>query len=313
MSYIEIRVVFEHPQPETAAELIAAAFFELGLSGVVIEDPRLDPAEEWADDARPRPTAHAVAGYLPVDHRLEAARGRLEAELGRLADRIGLLYRLGARRVAEEQWAESWKAFFRPLKIGRRLVVKPSWSEYAAAAGEVVIEIDPGMAFGTGTHPTTALSAELIERFLAPGEAFLDVGTGSGILMAVAGKLGAGLLAGGDRDPAAVAIAAENLRRNAIPAERVRLACGHLAAPFRGRFDLVAANILSEVVLELLEDLPRVLRAGGLFVASGILAEGAGRVVERMRGLDFEILAVPLREGWAAVAGRRREHPAGGG
>ncbi len=303
--YLEIKVAFDHPQPETAADLVAAAFFDLGLQGVVIEDPRLEPAEDWAEDARPRAAAHAVAGFLPADERLEEARARLEEELRRLSNHIGLRYRLICRPVAEEEWAESWKAFFWPQKIGRRIVVKPSWRDHAAAPGEVVVEIDPGMAFGTGTHPTTALCAELIERHLTPGASLLDVGTGSGILLAVAGKLGAGRLAGGDRDPGAVRIAAGNLARNGIPAGRALLACGHLAAPFRGPFDLVAANILTDAVLELLEEIPRVLRPGGLLIASGIIVENAAQVAGRMSAMGMTIVETLRREGWAAIAGRR--------
>ncbi|RPJ75651.1 MAG: 50S ribosomal protein L11 methyltransferase [Desulfobacteraceae bacterium] len=304
MRYIEAKVTFNHPDPELAGDLIAGVFFDFDLQGVVVEDPTLEPAEEWAEDAVARPAAHAVVGYLPEDEGLDRCRLQLDEEVGRLGNHIGLIYRFSYRRVDEEDWAESWKAFFWPQKIGERIVVKPSWRDYGPQPGEIVIEIDPGMAFGTGTHPTTALCVRLIEKWLAPGASFLDVGTGSGILMIAAAMLGAGRLCGGDRDGTAVRIAAENLRRNQVGGDRFQLAQGSLAGPFRGRFDIVCANILTPVILELLEDLPRVLKKGGSFICSGVIAENEALVVERMKATGFEIAEVLSQEGWVAIVGQ---------
>jgi ribosomal protein L11 methyltransferase len=304
MPYIEARVTFDHPNPELAGDLIAAVFFDFDLQGVVVEDPGLEPEEEWAEDAVARPAAHAVVGYLPEDERLDGRRLRLEEEVGRLGNHIGLVYRISYRQVDEQNWAESWKAFFWPQKIGQRIVVKPSWRDYTAAPGEIVLELDPGMAFGTGTHPTTALCVQLIERYLNPGDSFLDIGTGSGILMLAAAKLGAGRLCGGDRDVTAVRIAAENLRRNEIDRRRVCLAQGSLAGPFKGRFDVVAANILTHVIIELLGDIPRLLKRSGLFICSGIIDQNRDLVTGKMRGIGFELVEVLQKEGWVAIAGR---------
>jgi ribosomal protein L11 methyltransferase len=304
MTYIEARVTYDHPDPETAGDLIAGVFFDFDLQGVVVEDPGLEAGEEWAEDAVARPGANAVIGYLPEDERLDGRRRRLEEEVGRLGNHIGLVYRVSYRQVDEQNWAESWKAFFWPQKIGERIVVKPSWRDYRAEPGDLVIEIDPGMAFGTGTHPTTALCAQLVEANLQKGDAFLDIGTGSGILMAAAGKLGAGTLAGSDRDELAVRIAAENLRRNGIKEGRFLLAQGLLGTPFKGPFDIVAANILTHIILELLDDIPRVLKNGGIFICSGIIVENQNLVVAKMKTAGFEILETLLKEGWAAIAGR---------
>jgi ribosomal protein L11 methyltransferase len=304
MNYIEARVTFDHPDPQLAADLIAGAFFDFELQGVVVEDPQLEPEEEWAEDAVARPAAHAVIGYLPEDERLDTRRSKLEAEIGRLGNHIGMVYRLSYREVDEQNWAESWKAFFWPQKIGERILVKPSWRDYASSPGEIVIELDPGMAFGTGTHPTTTLCVQLIERHLKPGDSFLDVGTGSGILLLAAAKLGAGRLCGGDRDEMAVRVAAENLRRNGVDVRRVCLAQGALAAPFRGRFDLVAANILTQVIIELLDDVARLIKPGGIFICSGIIDPNRDLVAGKMRDVGFEILEIRQKEGWVALAGR---------
>jgi ribosomal protein L11 methyltransferase len=304
MNYIEARVTFDHPDPQLAADLVADIFFDFELQGVVVEDPKLEPEEEWAEDAVARPAAHAVVGYLPEDKRLDSRRSKLEAEIGRLGNHIGLVYRISYREVDEQDWAESWKAFFWPQKIGERIVVKPSWRDYAGSPGEIVIELDPGMAFGTGTHPTTALCVQLIERHLKPGDSFLDIGTGSGILLLAAAKLGAGRLCGGDRDEMAVRVAAENLRRNGIDGRRVCLARGSLAAPFRGRFEVVAANILAHVIVELLGDAARLLKPGGVFLCSGIIDPNRDLVAGKMREVGLEVLKIRQKEGWVALAGR---------
>ncbi len=304
MKYIEAKVTFDHADPELAGDLIAGVFFDFDLQGVVMEDPDLEPGEDWAEDAVAKPASRAVVGYLPEDERLDGRRLRLEEEIARLGNHIGLVYRLNYQQVDEQNWAESWKAFFWPQKIGEHIVVKPSWRDYEARPGEIVIEIDPGMAFGTGTHPTTALCVRLIEAWLQKGDSFLDIGTGSGILMIAAAKVGAVRLCGGDRDGLAVRIAAENLHRNGISADCIHLVEGALAAPFRGRFDVVAANILTHVILELLDDIPRLLKPGGIFICSGIIAENHTLVAGKMKAMGFEILDVPGKEGWVAIAGR---------
>jgi ribosomal protein L11 methyltransferase len=304
MNYIEARVTFDHTDPELAGDLIAGVFFDFDLQGVVVEDPDLEPGEDWAEDAVAKHAAHAVVGYLPKDERLDGRRMRLEEEMARLGNHMGLLYRLSYRQVDEQDWAESWKAFFWPQKTGERIVVKPSWRDYDPCPGEIVIEIDPGMAFGTGTHPTTALCVRLIEAWLQKGDSFLDVGTGSGILMIAAAKIGAGRLCGCDRDGLAVRVAAANLLRNGISADGVHLVEGALAAPFQGCFDVVAANILTHVILELLDDIPRVLKPGGIFICSGIIAENKTLVAGKMKVMGFEILDAPEKEGWLAIAGR---------
>jgi ribosomal protein L11 methyltransferase len=279
-------------------------FFDVELQGVVIEDPGLEAGEDWAEDAVARPTRHAVVGYLAKDERLERRCTDLETQIAGMGSPIGLVYRISYRELDEENWAEAWKAFFWPHKIGRRVVVKPSWRDYLAMPEEVVIELDPGMAFGTGTHPTTALCVQLIETHLKKGDAFLDIGTGSGLLMAAAGKLGARMLAGSDRDELAVRIAARNLERNGIREDRFLLAQGLLAAPFKGGFDIAAANILTDVILELLDDIPRVLKSGGIFICSGITSENRNRVAGKMKRSSFEIVESLLKEGWVAIAGR---------
>jgi len=163
------------------------------------------------------------------------------------------------------------EGFFYPERVGRHIVVKPTWRDYTPQPGDKVLEIDPGMAFDTGTHPTTSLCIGLMEKHLRPGRSFLDVGTGSGILMAAAAKLDAGRGLGIDNDPLAVEIAGNNLRLNGADPEKFTVATGDLVSVVTGSYDLVAANILSEVIVRLLDDLPEKTTPGGIVITSGII------------------------------------------
>ncbi len=215
-----------------------------------------------------------------------------------------MTYRISYKELDEEDWAEAWKAFFRPQKIGKTIIVKPTWWKYSAEPTDMVVELDPGMAFGTGTHPTTALCIEMIETFLNPGDTFLDVGTGSGILMIAAGKLGAPVVCGVDKDEIAVEIATKNLMLNRLNPEQFSVRNANLVEETENRYDFIAANILTYVILELLDSITKVLKAGGIFVCSGILEENQDMVVAKMKDIGFDILEIASKEQWVAVAGR---------
>jgi ribosomal protein L11 methyltransferase len=180
---------------------VADIFHRLGASGVVIEDPELvnsyrrSGTWDYCDIPEVQDTSVVtVKAYLPVDDQLDDRLRLFERRVEELAehdiDKGSGLIRL--REVHEEDWANAWKEFYHPIRVGERLVVKPSWQEYPAEAGDVVIELDPGMAFGTGTHYTTAMGLEMLEQAVRPGDLVFDIGTGSGILAVAAAKLGAG-------------------------------------------------------------------------------------------------------------------------
>ncbi len=306
MQWIEAKVTFAAPDENLAAELIADIFQNLGTSGVVLDDPHLEPVEGWGSDAVPRPQKPAVTGYLPADGRLESKRAELERALAELTRRQGVRSTIAYKALDEQDWAEAWKAFFHPQPITAQLVVKPTWREYDPGPGQQVIEIDPGMAFGTGTHPTTAMCVQLLENHLKPGETVLDVGTGSGILLIAAAKLGAGRLSGVDSDPIAVAIARENLELNGIPKAQADLRCGHLVDTVAERFDVVVANILADVILDLLDQVPAVLAPGGRFICSGIIQSRREEVLEKMAACGLEPIDREERDEWVALAGRSR-------
>jgi ribosomal protein L11 methyltransferase len=304
MKWIEVKIVFDARDQNLAREVISNLLFESELQGIVEEDPSLEPAEGWAEDSIGRPRQHAVIGYFPKDRQADVRCKVLENRLAVFKQNFALLYRLSYKELDEEDWAEAWKAFFKPQKIGRKIVVKPTWFEYSAGPGDIVLELDPGMAFGTGTHPTTALCINFIEDYLNKGDSFLDVGTGSGILMLAAVRLGAGFVCGLDKDPVAIEVAAANLELNGVDPRKFSLTTGNLLAEVKDKYDFIAANIFTHVILELMDNLHQALVKGGIFVCSGIFEKNKNLVIARMKKMGFEILEIREQEEWAAIAGR---------
>ncbi len=247
-------------------------------------------------------TAQTVTAYLPVDERLENTLLTLKAaltEVKRVHKIPGTSDEITVRFVAEEDWATAWKQYFKPQKIGTRIVVKPTWEPYASAPGDVVIEIDPGMAFGTGLHATTRLCLAGLERFVVSGASVADVGTGSGILAVAAILLGAGSAVAVDNDPLAVRIAAENVALNGVSAQ---VNVYEAASPPAGQFDIVVANILAHVILALAEPLFVATKPGGVLITSGILAgSSADQVAAGLTRAGFVSTEVVTEGEWASV------------
>ena len=303
MKWIAATVTLDSPDVELAIDVVAAIFYSLGLRGVIVNDPQVEPTLDWADDAHAPPEEPGVTGYFADTPTAAATCRDLEAALKRLRATAGIGATVTYCRIDEQDWADAWKEYFWPEKITDTIVVKPSWREYAARPAEIILEIDPGMAFGTGTHPTTALCIRLIEAHLKAGDSFLDVGTGSGILMIAAAKLGSGSVHGVDNDDVAVGVAEKNLLANGI--EHFHLAAGNLVATIDATFDVVAANILAEVILDLLPDVAAVLEPEGLFICSGIITAQRNAVLSRLQKRGFAVVDVLETDEWVAIAARR--------
>jgi len=312
MKWIEAKVVFDAENSTLAGELIANLFFEFDLQGVVEEDPAIEPDGGWTEDSIERAGQRAIVGYFPKDRQAKKRCRILEEQLASLKTNLAIIARVSYKELDEEDWAEAWKAFFVPRKITKTIVVKPTWCEYQADPGDIVLELDPGMAFGTGTHPTTVLWMGLSEDYLHLGDSFLDIGTGSGILMIAAARLGAGFVFGLDKDMVAVNIAAANLRLNRLNSGNYLLSTGNLLEGIKGKFNFIAANIFTHVILQLLDDLPRVLDPGGIFICSGMFEKNKNLVIAGMKNLGFEILEIREQEDWAAIAGRLHKNTAHG-
>jgi len=249
-------------------------------------------------------TANAVVGYLPVDERLEDTLLRLRAAVRALPEAgfPDVSPEITVRFVAEADWANAWKQYFKPQVVGEHIVVKPTWETWDARPGDVIVEIDPGMAFGTGLHATTRLCLRALETLVTPGVRVADVGTGSGILAVAAARLGAGRVQAVDVDPLAVRVARENVALNGV-GDRVSVAESSVPPP--GAFDVVVANILADVILEMAPALRDALVSGGRLVASGIIDTRAEDV---RAGLVRAGLTVDetLAEGeWIAITATR--------
>jgi ribosomal protein L11 methyltransferase len=209
MKWVEAKVIFDSKDKQLAVDLISDLFYDLDLKGVVIETPEIESLEDWGGDAV-MPEKYAVIGYLPCDEKLQKMQKFVEENLSRLEKTNGIESKIIYSDMNEEDWAQTWKTYFRPEKITANIVVKPTWREYVREHDEIVLEIDPGMAFGTGTHPTTGMCITMIEKYLKRNGTFLDIGTGSGILMIAAAKLGANKVWGTDNDNVAVDTAYKN-------------------------------------------------------------------------------------------------------
>jgi len=249
-------------------------------------------------------TATTATGYLPVDERLENTLLALKSALADLP-RAGLaptVPDITIRFVAEADWANAWKQYFKPQTIGRHLVVKPTWEAWQKRPGDVVIAIDPGMAFGTGLHATTRLCLQALENHVRPGVTVADVGTGSGILAVAAALLGAAHVSATDVDPLAVRIARENVALNGVT-DRVDVA--EASVPPTGTFDLVVANILADVIKDMTPALFAALTPGGRLIASGIIDTRAIDVADHLAASDFADLTTSREGEWVAVEGVR--------
>lgn len=218
-------------------------------------------------------------------------------------DTFGSL-QIQTKNVKDEDWAEVWKKFYKPFKAGRSLVVKPTWEPYQAGEGEHVIEIDPGMAFGSGMHETTSMCLSLLEDTILGGESVIDVGTGSGILGIGAALLGAENVLAIDIDPTAVKVARENVEHNNLSG-KITVLEGDLLKKTNALCDICVANIIADVICFFAEPLTAHIRSGGKFICSGIILERENDVVQALMNAGYEIIRTERKGEWVAILSRR--------
>lgn len=312
MDWIEIQIETIHEM----VDLVADILYDAGVNGVIIEDPadirlvieRQDETE-LIDPALVNncPDKVTVKGYLSADEnlhdRLEMVRERLE-ELAMKCECCGSL-KLTTGEVSEEDWAESWKKYYKPIKIGKNIVIKPSWEDYNARGGDVVIEIDPGMAFGTGTHETTALCIQLLEKYSMSGIRVIDIGSGSGILSIVSAKLGVTQVEAYDIHNNVVEIAKKNVRLNGME-HIVRVQKGDLFEKVEGKADLIVANIIADVIIKMSQTVKEHLNPGGIFISSGIIKDRSDEVKEALKENDMKIIEELVLNEWVALVAKMK-------
>ncbi|MCS7061948.1 MAG: 50S ribosomal protein L11 methyltransferase [Anaerolineae bacterium] len=278
------------------AEAISDAIYPYVEGGVVLEQLNYSDriADRWEDEGASGPVI--VRAYLPCDDTLEERRAHVERAL-RCLNLIRPAPQPTYRPIAQADWAEAWKASFKPVRIGQRILICPSWMPGEARPDDLVLTLDPGLAFGTGLHPTTQLCAAAVEAYVQAGARVLDVGTGSGILSILAARLGASEVLGVDTDEEAVRAARENVLRNDVSAQ-VRIELGsHEHA--KGVYDVVVANILAGVIHRLLQE--GLASKGRTFIFSGILDTQTSEIVSAMRQSGLQLVEQKQIADWICL------------
>ena len=302
MNWIEITLRVDGEAAEAVADLLQ----RYGHQGVSVEQAGILP-DLWDEDEVPAPDQLIVRAYIPEDDRAPDAKTQLETALGHMC----LMYPMpepAYRVIEEEDWAEAWKAHYQPLRIGRHLLICPQWIDIDSAPDDIVISLDPGMAFGTGTHPTTQLCLQALEDLIAPTMRVLDLGCGSGILSIAAAKLGANQIVALDIDPIAVKTTKENAQQNGVD-HQIIAQQGSLETIITSprRFDLIVVNILAKIIIELCDQhLGDTVRPGGKAIFSGIIDEQADEVETALRQTGLEPTARRQDGDWILIEASRR-------
>ena len=312
MKWSEIAIHTTHE----ATEAVANIFHEAGSSGVIIEDSA-EPDREREDlfgeiyelDKDDFPSEGVIVkAYLPINSFLiETMKDieRLIAELPNYGLNVGR-NEIKTSEVDDEDWATAWKKYYHPVKISGRFTIVPTWEEYEPVdSDELIIELDPGMAFGTGTHPTTVLCMQALEKYVKKDDIVVDVGTGSGVLSIGAAMLGAKSVQALDLDLVAVTVAKENIELNNVE-KLIEVTHGNLLESVKIQPNIIIANILAEVIMSFSADAATLLPEDGLFIVSGIIGEKRDLVKHDLLEKGFEIIESVLMEDWVAIIAKKK-------
>lgn len=308
--WIEVKIITK----SEAIEPITGIFYSLGVKGVAIEDPndiniKQQNPLSWdfadSDIFEYGGKAAVVKAYFSNEDDINKITKYIEDKLEELNN---LGFDIGEGKVIinpvyEEDWANEWKKYYKTIKIGEKVVVNPLWIEYTPKKDEILIKMDPGMAFGTGTHETTMMCIEMLEKYIKESDIVYDIGTGSGILSISASKLGAKNVIGVDLDEVAVEAAKENVKRNEI--DNVEIIHGNLVDVLKGKANIVVANIIADVIIDLSNKVDRYLVNDGLFIASGIIRDRKDDVIKALKSQGFNILEVKEMGEWVAVVSQK--------
>jgi ribosomal protein L11 methyltransferase len=309
MQWAEVQVMTS----SEATDAVSAILERFGATGVVLEDSG-DLTRTWEDrygeiyglnPADFPESGVRVKAYVSLETWQEEMFGEIEKEVQGLTE-LGLDPGVGTvtvRIADEEEWANEWKKYYHPVKITDRLTIKPTWEEYTPAGDELVIELDPGMAFGTGTHPTTSLCLRTLERVLKSGDTVVDVGTGTAILSIACAKMGAESVLALDLDPVAVQVARENVELNG-ESDKITVRANDLLKGVDQKFDVVVANILAEIILMMIGSARDVIKPDGTFITSGIIKDKADLVRQELLANGFQIVDTITEEDWVALVAK---------
>lgn len=311
MSWSEVCV---HTTNE-AIEPISNILHENGASGVVIEDPmdlikareskfgeiyELDP-DEYPDEGV------YIKAYLSVNNYLEDTVNEIKQAINYLVTYdIDLGWnQVTLSEIEEEEWATAWKKYYKPVRISKKITITPTWINYQPESNnELIIELDPGMAFGTGTHPTTVLSVQALERYVEKNDEIIDVGCGSGVLSIAAAKLGAKRVFAYDLDEVAVKSTSNNAKLNQMD-EQLEIKQNNLLDHINTQADVIVSNILAEIIVQFIPDAWNHLKNGGIFITAGIIQSKKQLVEEQLNKNNFTILEINEKEDWVTIIARK--------
>jgi len=298
-----------------AIEPISNILHEAGASGVVIEDPAelTKEREDWFGeiyDLNPGDYPEEgviIKAYLPVNSFISETVDSIKQEI---TDLIQYDIDIGTNQVTmtevkEEDWASAWKQYYHPVKISETFTIVPTWEKYERVnSDELIIELDPGMAFGTGTHPTTVMCIQALEKTVQTGHHVIDVGTGSGVLSIAAALLGAERVLALDLDEVAIKSAKENIELNHV-ANKIEVRTGNLLDGIESKADIVVANILADVIIRFTDAAASIVKQGGYFITSGIIHPKKLEVKEAIVAAGFDIEETLVMEDWVAFIAKR--------
>lgn len=294
-----------------AVEAVSAILYDAGVAGVSIEDPQdvlssNTPPGSWDYiDEKLIPSNNGevkVKGYFPETEDMESKLSKIAQSIDRLGQ-WGIEKGKGeitTKPVYESDWANAWKQYYKPFKIGNRIVIKPTWEDYESQPDDIIVELDPGMAFGTGTHETTRMCVDMLEKYVHNGSTVFDIGCGSGILSIVSSKLGASEVIGVDIDEVAVKSSRENVKISGV--KNVEIIHGNLLEVIKSRSDIIVANIIADVIVYLAGVVPDFLKPAGVFICSGIIKDRAKDVKKAIEENGLRILETQEMGEWVAFA-----------
>ncbi|GFE43963.1 50S ribosomal protein L11 methyltransferase [Streptococcus canis] len=299
-----------------AQEAVSNLLIETGSQGVAITDSadyigqedrfgELYPDVEQSDMI-------AITAYYPSSTNMADVRVTINEQLAKLASfglQVGQVT-VDSQELAEEDWADNWKTYYEPARITHDLTIVPSWTDYEASAGEKVIKLDPGMAFGTGTHPTTKMSLFALEQVLRGGETVIDVGTGSGVLSIASSLLGAKIIYAYDLDDVAVRVVQENIDLNQ-GTDNIHVATGDLLKGVEQEADVIVANILADILVLLTDDAYRLVKKEGYLILSGIISEKLDMVLEAAFSVGFFLETHMIQGEWNALVFKKTDDMSG--
>lgn len=309
MRWFEIKIY----TASISVEAVTNMLYEVGAEGIVIEDPNDIIYSEgykgdWdyvGDEVYEFDSSEAIVKGYCSNIEVKEIESALQEKVDAL-ESFGLEKGSGKieiNEVVDDNWAHEWKKYFKPLKIGEHIVIKPTWEDYETSGDEIIIEMDPGSAFGSGTHETTSMCVAFIDEHLNEGDKVFDIGCGTGILGIAAAKLGASEVVCGDIDELAVIATKENMVLNHIE-DKVRVAQGDLTEVFEGKADMVIANIIADVIIMLAPEILNHLKKEGIFIASGIIHDKREEVKAAIESAGFEIIEVRTEGEWNAIASK---------